>query len=60
MVFLVVRLIQSYAKPGASGYSKSNSSFNKKEGEVSVDKKSTDKKKIISKNEGEYIDYEDV
>ena len=60
LIFLVVRLIQSYTRPVTEGYSsKGNNRYKRKEGDVFVDNNATKKKKI-SKNEGEYIDYEDV
>jgi hypothetical protein len=62
VIFLVVRLIQSYSavtgKTNATGRNRGYSG--KKEGDVTVNSNAGDKKKIISKNEGEYVDYEDV
>jgi hypothetical protein len=61
LIFLVVKLIQSYTRPATDGYSSKNrNTYKRREGDVFVDINSDTKKKKFSKTEGEYIDYEDV
>ncbi len=64
LFYLLIRLIGWIL----FGYRRSSMNFprnhdnfrNRKEGEVSIDHQPTEKKKIIKKDDGEYIKYEDI
>lgn len=71
LIFLVVyfafKLLQSFTRPrrkrqyyNPSGSSRQYNSQQPKEGETTVYKTKENTEKKISKNEGEYIDYEDA
>lgn len=63
LVYFFLRFIQSFFRPKRpteqskqGGYYKPN----RKEGDTVVDPGNANKNKKIAKNEGEYVDYEDV
>lgn len=62
IIYLVVKFIQSFTRPVQSSKSSryTNRSDTRNEGDVTVTGKSGNPDKKISKDEGEYVDYEDV
>ena len=65
LFYLLVRLVQSFFQPKVrQPYSTQNNNewykSNRKEGETSIQNIQPNKTKKIPKNEGDYIDYEDV
>lgn len=65
VVYLVIRFFNSLLRPaqsrgGATSYTKNQSDFSKREGEVTIIKKPSSSQKKITKEEGDYIDYEEV
>lgn len=62
IIYLVVKFIQSFARPVQSSKNPrySNPSENRNEGDVTITGKSGKGGKKVFKDEGEYIDYEDV
>ncbi len=63
IIFLITRLVQSFFRPlakqkGYSNYQKQ--SQNRQEGDITVSDKQRGTSKKISKDEGDYIDYEEV
>lgn len=65
VVYLVIRFFNSLLRPtqsrgGATNYTKNQPDFSKREGEVTIIKKSSPPQKKKTKEEGDYIDYEEV
>jgi Na+-transporting methylmalonyl-CoA/oxaloacetate decarboxylase gamma subunit len=64
LVYLMVKLVQSFIQPKVhqSSNTYKNTGFNskRKEGETFIENLNSGKSKKIPKNEGDYIDYEDV
>ncbi len=67
VVYLAFKLIQSFAKPKRKSQyytSYKNTGYRnnqqRKEGETTIQKTKENKEKKIQKNEGDYIDYEEV
>lgn len=65
LVYLMVKLVQSFFQPKvhqSSNNTYRNTTFNsqRKEGETFIENLNSKKTKKIPRNEGDYIDYEDV
>mgnify|MGYP001036699046 CR=1 FL=1 len=60
VIYFVAKLLSRVFFTPSTGNSGSSGEQKKKEGEVTIDNSATNRKKQISKDEGEYIDYEEV
>lgn len=62
ILYLIIRFFQNLFHPRTNkGHQFSNQNYqSRKEGEVRVDLNQQPKEKRVSKNEGDYIDYEEV
>jgi preprotein translocase subunit SecG len=61
VIYLVVRLFQSYSRSNSTNQSRNNNPYTgKKEGEISVENFNSQKNKKVSKNDGEYVNYEEL
>ena len=62
VIFLVLRLILSFFQVNSNTNTRtySNTSSQRKEGDIYIDTSNNTKSKKISKNDGEYVDYEEL
>ncbi len=64
LFFLLIRLIGrvlfGITRNSANSSGNNRNFSKKKEGEISIDRQPSDKKKIIKKEEGEYVKYEEI
>ena len=57
---LIVRILFGFQHSSVNTSGKDHRFYKKREGEIYIDKQPPKKKKIIKKNDGEYIKYEEV
>lgn len=61
VIYLIVRLVQSYTRenPNKHNHAYRNQNSDRKEGEITVESFTSNNKKV-SKNDGEYVNYEEL